>query len=89
MEKREVLSGYAIIVVDRGFVYVGDVEVSDHWCVVTNACNVRRWGTDKGLGQLALCGPQKDTVLDQVGKVRIPIRCVIHLIDTEAAKWHK
>lgn len=87
MEKKEVLSGYAIVVADRGFVYVGACECTDAWCVVSNARNIRRWGTTKGLGELALGGPLSETVLDDVGTVRIPMRAVISLIDTEAAKW--
>ena len=87
MEKKEVLSGFSIVVADRGFVYVGQCECTDAWCVVTNARNIRRWGTTKGLGELALGGPLSKTVLDEVGTVRIPIRAVISRIDTEASKW--
>jgi hypothetical protein len=87
VEKKEVLSGKAIVVADRGFVYVGDVEVSADWCVITKAKNVRKWGTSKGLGELALNGPLADTILDDVGTVRVPMRAVISLIDTEASKW--
>ena len=87
MEKKTVLSGYAIAVVDRGFVYVGRAEVNGEWCVMTDARNIRRWGTTKGLGELALQGPQENTVLDPVGAVRIPLRALVHLLDTEAALW--
>jgi hypothetical protein len=87
MENRQVLKGFAIVVADRGFVYVGDVTSDDQFCVVDNAKNVRKWGTTKGLGQLALEGPTSDTVLDAVGTVRIPARAVISIIDSEAAKW--
>ena len=87
MEKKQVLEGFAIVVADRGFVYVGDVKSDEQFCVVENARNIRRWGTTKGLGQLALEGPTSDTVLDAVGTVRIPSRAVISIIDSEAAKW--
>jgi hypothetical protein len=87
MEKREVLKGFAIVVADRGFVYAGNVESDERFCVVENARNVRKWGTTKGLGQLALEGPTAETVLDEVGTVRIPARAVISIIDSEAAKW--
>ena len=87
MNKKEVLSGFAIVVLDRGFVYVGNVEIADDWCVITNARNVRVWGTTKGLGQLALEGPQKATVIDVVGTVRAPIRAVIHIVESEETKW--
>ena len=87
METKTVMKGYAIAVVDRGFVYVGDVETDGQWCVVTGARNIRQWGTTRGLGELALHGPTDATVLDEVGIVRIPHHALISLIDTEASKW--
>lgn len=87
MEQATVLKGFAIVVADRGFVYVGDVEHDGKWCVVTNARNIRYWGTKRGLGELALEGPKSETKLDDIGTVRIPSHAVIHIVDTEAAKW--
>jgi hypothetical protein len=87
MKETKTLRGFAIVVADRGFVYVGYVEVDDQWCVITEAFNVRKWGTTGGLGQLAQEGPQEGTVLDPAGTVRVPLRAVMHLIDTEASKW--
>jgi len=88
MESTEILRGHAIVVADRGFVYVGDCVVDSNWCVISNARNIRKWGTTKGLGELATDGPTDDTVIDAVGTVRIPMPDgVKHLIDTEAAKW--
>ena len=88
MQETKVLSGFAIVVADRGFVYVGDVNIVSDWCNVTNARNIRQWGTERGLGQLALEGPTPKSVLDAIGTVRIPMRAVISVIDTEAAKWN-
>ena len=87
METKKVLEGFAIVVCDRGFVYVGQSTHDGEWCVIRDAKNVRVWGTKKGLGQLALEGPQKETVLDSVGTVRVPARAVIGMIDTEVSKW--
>ena len=87
MEQKTVLKGFAIAVLDRGFVYVGDIEHDGEWRIITNARNVRYWGTERGLGQLALTGPTAKTKLDNVGTVRVPARAVISLLDTEAAKW--
>jgi hypothetical protein len=89
MDHCSVLKGFSIVILDRGFVYVGDTEHDGEWCVVKNAENIRRWGTSRGLGQLALEGPTKDTVLDDVGTVRAPAHAVIHLIDTEPKLWKK
>lgn len=78
-----------IVILDRGFVFVGNVKLHDGWCIISNAQNVRRWGTSKGLGELAEKGPLKDTVLDSAGIVRAPERAVIGLIECTAASWKK
>ena len=77
-----------IVVLDRGFVYVGRVTLDDKFCTITNAKNIRRWGTTQGLGELALKGPQPNTVLDNTGTVQAPMRAVLELIATEAALWN-
>src|SRR3990167_6610362 len=87
MKTEQVLKGFAIVVLDRGFVYVGQTEITDDWFVITGARNIRYWGTKEGLGELALKGPQKETKLDQVGVVRAPMRAVISVIDTSEALW--
>lgn len=89
METKTVMKGFGIAVLDRGFVYVGDLEHDGDWLTISNACNVRYWGTERGLGQLALKGPTDKTKLDAVGTVRVPARAVISLIDTEAAQWKR
>jgi hypothetical protein len=75
-----------IVVLDRGFVYVGGVKIDGDFVVITGAKNLRVWGTTKGLGEL-VNGPLKNTVLDSVGTVRAPIRALISLIDVEQSKW--
>ena len=75
-----------IAVLDRGFVYVGRVKVDADFLVISNAKNIRIWGTSKGLGEL-VSGPLKGTKLDQVGTVRAPLRAVISLIDVVESKW--
>ena len=87
METKTVLKGFAIVIADRGFVYVGNVEHDDDFCIVTNAKNIRKWGTTKGLGELALEGPKSETVLDDYGTVRIPSSAVISILDSDASKW--
>jgi hypothetical protein len=81
--------GLNIVILDRGFVFVGDVEVSGDWVIVTNAKNVRRWGTSQGLGELAAKGPQPETKLDMCGTIKAPMRAVIGLIKCEESKWIK
>ena len=76
-----------IVVLDRGFVYVGQVSQEDDFYVIKNAKNIRQWGTTKGLGEL-VSGPLANTKLDNVGTVRAPSRALISLIDVEQAKWN-
>ena len=86
METKTVMQGAAIVVLDRGFVYVGNVTIDGDWCVIERAQNIRVWGTTKGLGEL-VSGPTKETKLDPVGTVRAPMRAVISIIDTKAEAW--
>ncbi len=74
-----VYTGQAIVVLDRGFVYVGDVTREGDMLAIANAKNIRVWGTSKGLGELVK-GPTTKTVLDAVGTVQAPFRAVITVI---------
>jgi hypothetical protein len=76
-----------IVVLDRGFIYVGAVKVEGDFLTITNARNIRIWGTSKGLGELR-AGPLPNTKHDPVGTVHAPIRALIHLIDVEQGKWN-
>lgn len=78
--------GLQIAVLDRGFVYIGYVKTHAGWVHITNAWNIRRWGTTEGLGQL-VNGPLSGTNLDRVGNVRLPQHALIHLIAVKEEKW--
>lgn len=83
-------SAYQIVVLDRGWVFVGRTEKGpDDTLLILDARNIRRWGTERGLGQLALTGPTSDTKLDPAGIVRAPNRAVILCLDTEAELWNR
>ena len=76
-----------IVVLDRGFVYIGSVKIDGDFVVITGAKNIRVWGTTKGLGEL-INGPLSGTKLDAAGVVRAPVRALILLIDVEQSKWN-
>lgn len=76
-----------IVIAQRGWVFVGDVERSGDDVTINNAQCIRRWGTSKGLGELAKGGPQSNTVLDDMGTVRLHPLAVVAAIDCEAEKW--
>lgn len=76
-----------IVILHRGFVYVGRFRQDDSKCALQNAYNVRRWGTSEGLGQLAFQGPLQNTQLDACGTVRFHELAVIATIDCDVEKW--
>lgn len=79
--------GVRIVVLHRGHVVVGRVEKEgSHWRI-TKAATIRRWGTKRGLGEIALDGPTNRTILDPEGTVRCHELVVIKMIDCNAEKW--
>lgn len=79
-----------IVVLTNGFVYVGDVQpLTDGVVPILNAWNIRKWGTTRGLGQIAIGGPTKETILDRAGTVRAPYHSVIMYIDCEVKPWQR
>lgn len=76
-----------IVIAQRGWVFVGDVETAGEQVIITNAQCIRRWGTTKGLGELATGGPKSATVLDTMGTVRLHALAVVATLDCEASKW--
>ena len=87
--KRERIDhGLQIVVADRGFVYIGYSVTDGEWVYITEAKNIRRWGTSRGLGEL-VNGPTSGTNLDEVGAVRIPFHALQHLIAVKAEAWKK
>jgi hypothetical protein len=78
--------GWRIVVIDRGWVLVGHVmDHGDHLFIRHARC-VRKWGTSKGLGELAN-GPLRTTEHDPFGDTEVPSRAVIFTMTTEGDKW--
>lgn len=77
-----------VLVLQRGWVAVGDLgEDTAEKVTLTSASIIRRWGTTKGLGELALEGPKKNTVLDPCGVVEAHPAAVVLRIPCKAAAW--
>lgn len=76
-ESREL--GQHIVVLDRGFVYVGNVTELHDRVIIKDAKNIRVWGTTNGLGELRE-GPLTATKLDLVGEVIAYRAAIIHLV---------
>ncbi len=58
-----------IYVMERGWILVGYPSPGEDFLFLNlDRCHtIRRWGTTRGLGQLAAEGPQPETILDSEG----------------------
>jgi hypothetical protein len=87
MAKKKTTGQLVIAILDRGWVFVGRAADSPSSIQISSAACIRYWGTTKGIGQLALEGPQPTTKIDEAGTVTVPRTAVIALIDAVEAKW--
>lgn len=75
--------GPAMVVLDRGWVFVAHSVVTDkEWVTLKgNVRCIRRWGTTHGLGQLC-GGPLPNTVLDPVNSevLKAPLAALNHIV---------
>jgi hypothetical protein len=80
---------YAIVVLDKGFVYVGRLKSYDsEYYVLEEGSNIRIWGTTNGLGELVLKGKTSNTKLDTCnGIVKIPKRVIVSIHITNEILW--
>lgn len=76
-----------IVVLQRGWVVVGDYTISGEEVVIENGSVVRRWGTTKGLGEIAMKGPTPDTILDPIPELRVHRLGVVFTLQCKANKW--
>ena len=58
-----------IVFLQRGNVLVGRLSREGDMCTLSDASVIRRWGTTKGIGEIARGGPTESTVLDPCGTV--------------------
>lgn len=89
-----------IVILNRSWNIVGDVEKNgsdkcshcnqyrDVFYTVTNGSVIRNWGTTKGLGELAMKGPLKETILDPLPLVTAHYPQVIFTVDCEKSNWN-
>jgi len=94
-QKQKEFSGeIRIVVLQRGWVVVGRYSVSGENGYLDGAHVIRKWGTDKGLGQL-VSGPIKSgessyapTVLDKCyGRVEFLLSTTILMLNCDEDGW--
>ena len=81
-----------IVVATAGWSFVGTIsgQASTDHLVLESASVIRVWGTKRGLGELALHGPTKDTILDPVGSVWIASLHALFVIPCKSrGAWDK
>ena len=76
--------GYCIAVLDKGFVYVGDVKTDGEYIYISNAKNIRKWTGGHGLSWYAITGFSKDITLDDSGDVKAPFIEIKHMIECKS-----
>ena len=82
--------GIQIVILDRGFVYIGATWIEEgKWVHVGPCKNIRVWGTKDGLGELALNGPTSSTVLDKGGNICAPWHALITFMNVDQDMWRK
>lgn len=79
--------GKQICILQRGWVFVGDLTKSGPDFVLKNGSVIRAWGTSKGLGELAENGPLSSTKLDPVPETKFHELTVVALIKCNTGKW--
>lgn len=68
--------GKQIVVIDNGFVHLGDCTLEGDFVRIDNCLNLRVWGTTQGLGQL-VNGSLPQTVADKCGVVLVPFNRLV------------
>lgn len=88
-EVKEFTGEIKIVVLQRGWVYIGRFERTGNDCKLHNAYNIRLWGTTKGLPEL-VNGATSSTKLDKCeGIVEFDWLTTIHTITCNAKAWEK
>ena len=78
----------AILVLQRGWVFIGTPSVDSEAGVVNvpDARCIRRWGTSKGLGELA-AGPTPSTEIDMSAPITYHPAAEVFRVAVDQAAW--
>lgn len=81
--------GIKIVVLQRGWISVGNLYKKNEYFKLTNCNTIRRWGTTKGLGEIAKNGPTSETKLDSDTETLFHELTVVKILDCNKEKWTK
>lgn len=78
-----------IVILQRGWVYIGRFTRTENICQLRNAFCIRVWGTTKGLAEL-VNGATSKTVLDKCdGVVEFDYLTSIYTMTVNESKWQQ
>lgn len=84
---KENAKGCILVLKDAWVMYGIPERLEDGRTRLTNALNIRIWGTENGLGELAAAGPRAHTKLDPIGVVIIEPHDLKFTIPCEGDLW--
>lgn len=87
-KKKVVPSKKQIVILNRGWVVVGDYSEKGDEGTLSDASVIRSWGTTKGLGELAENGPLTNTKLDPCPNVHFHKMTMVARMDVVETKWN-
>ncbi len=76
-----------IVVLQRGWIVIGDVEKTDTEIKINNCSVIRVWGTSKGLGEIAKNGATDNTKLDPCPSIVVHPLSVVLYMNVNEGKW--
>ena len=76
-----------IVVLQRGWIVIGDVNKSENEVTIKNCSVIRVWGTSKGIGEIAENGKTSKTVLDKSPDVVVHPLSVVLYMNVNMDKW--
>lgn len=77
-----------IVVLNRGWVVIGNYSEKGDECTLSDASVIRKWGTTKGLGELAEKGKLADTILDACPNVHFNKMTMVARMDVNETNWN-
>ena len=77
----------SIAILQRGWVVIGYLRMEGEMYHMRNSHVIRKWGTSKGLGELALEGKQSETILDKAGGFSFHVLTTVGIIPCVQEKW--
>lgn len=81
--------GRRIVILQRGWVIMGHFAQRGSECRIRNGSVVRRWGTTRGLGELASDGPKPSTQLDPIPTTYFHELTTIAMLRCKDSAWSR